>query len=295
MKHSFAVIIWLVGLFLLSQFVGLFVLREYVDYPKTVQTGELSWKALPSIAGVSIERPQINASISFVWIFAAVIVGTLLFLLLMSFRSFLLWKLWYLLAVTTTLAIAFGAFLPPTAASAIAIIFALLKVFKPNLFIHNATELFIYPGLAAIFVPIINLFAMFVILLLISAYDAYAVWKSRHMIRMAKWQAKAGIFAGLLIPHSLPKPAPKGLRFRKVRIKAAILGGGDIGFPLLFAGVAMKSLGFLPTLVIPIFVAASLLLLLIFGKKETFYPAMPFLSIGCVVGYLVALLFSTLL
>ena len=78
----------------------------------------------------------------------------------------------------------------------------------------------------------------------------------------------------------------------------AIFGGGDIGFPLLFAGVVMKDLmlqnpeliGFLKTLVIPVFVSFALLFLLVKGKQDKFYPAMPYLTVGCVVGYIVVLL-----
>ena len=71
--------------------------------------------------------------------------------------------------------------------------------------------------------------------------------------------------------------------------KAAILGGGDIGFPLLFTVVIYKSLG-LSALVIPLFVALALFLLLVKGKKDRYYPAMPYLSAGCIAGYFIAYL-----
>ena len=41
--------------------------------------------------------------------------------------------------------------------------------------------------------------------------------------------------------------------------KVAILGGGDVGFPLLFAGVVMKEFGFFKSLIVPVFVAISLM------------------------------------
>ena len=77
----------------------------------------------------------------------------------------------------------------------------------------------------------------------------------------------------------------------------AVLGGGDIGFTLIFAGVVMKGLmlketilaGFLKTLIIPVFVSIALLILLIKGKENKFYPAMPVLSLGCFLGYLAVL------
>jgi hypothetical protein len=79
----------------------------------------------------------------------------------------------------------------------------------------------------------------------------------------------------------------------KGRVKNAILGGGDIGFPLLFAGAVMKGLmlentvwiGFLKTLLIPLFTVCALYFLFIKGEDNKFYPAMPFLSAGCFIGY----------
>jgi len=101
-------------------------------------------------------------------------------------------------------------------------------------------------------------------------------------------------FAGLSIPYKIPKRVKKKERptkgMKKTMIKSAILGGGDIGFPLLFAGVLMKSVGFLKVLVIPVIVTVGLFLLLYFAKKDRFYPAMPFITLACFVGYGVLML-----
>ena len=109
------------------------------------------------------------------------------------------------------------------------------------------------------------------------------------MIKMAKFQTKSKIFAGLLLPYRMFKAVPGPVK-KKIRI--AMIGGGDVGFPLIFAGVIMKTFGFWKALIIPPFVTLALLFLLLLGKKERFYPAMPFLSAGCLVGYLALLLLS---
>jgi presenilin-like A22 family membrane protease len=117
----------------------------------------------------------------------------------------------------------------------------------------------------------------------------YAVWKSKHMIKMAKFQAKSGMFAGLLFPYVIPVKG--GAKKKKnAGLRTAILGGGDIGFPLIFAGVILKHMGFIPALVVVLFTALALFGLLTLGSKKKFYPAMPFISIGCLVGYGVAYL-----
>ncbi|MBI5880496.1 hypothetical protein HZB90_00020, partial [archaeon] len=163
-----------------------------------------------------------------------------------------------------------------------------LKIYKPNFIIHNLSEVFVYGGLAAIFVPIMNLYAVVILLILISVYDMIAVWQSKHMVKMAQFQTESKVFAGISIPYQIPKcgKAVEG-KGRKVKeeIKSAILGGGDIGFPLLFAGVLMKSMSFAKVLIVPVVVSLALLLLLLLAKKDKFYPAMPFITIGCFVGY----------
>ena len=287
MKHVVSVTTVLLVLFFAAQVMGLVIVNKYLHFEKT-ETGEIinvTEKPLPSIAGVEFERPVVQKPTNFVlFIVLAIIIGTVLALLLVRFRTPMLWRLWFFLAILLTLTVAFAAFMGPGAAFVLALVLASLKIFRPGVIVQNFTELFVYGGLAAIFVPIpsFTIGAAFWLLFLISVYDMYAVWTTKHMIKMAKFQAKLRIFAGLLIPYKLPKPG-KGKRL--VKVKTAVLGGGDIGFPLIFAGVVMKTFGFWNAMLIPPFTTIALLLLFVKGKKNKFYPAMPFISIGCVVGF----------
>jgi presenilin-like A22 family membrane protease len=208
--------------------------------------------------------------------------------------------------------IAFGSFLPEWLTIVLTLIAVFFKVIRPNVIVHNISEIFVYAGIAAIFVPLLNMFSAFMLLVLISAYDAYAVWKSKHMIKLAKFQSKSKLFAGLTVPYSFKKKSdPKELSEKKVTKKkvkveaelipkkkdgprVAILGGGDIAFPLLFTGAVMQELimsGLSPTmaifksLIITLFVTGSVAYLFFYGKKDRFYPAMPYISIGCLLGY----------
>ncbi len=298
MKHTVKVTLVLVFIFLAAQVIGLAITNAYIDKEKTAETGEVVFENLP----LGLERPEVEESTSFIWILVAVVVGTIILLLLIKFRIGILWKLWFFLAIWLTLAVAFGAFIPAIVAIVLGFLLAGWKILKPNVYIQNFTELFIYGGLAAIFVPIMNVFAVVMMLILISGYDMYAVWKSKHMIKLAKFQSKQKMFAGLLIPYKLPrrvkkKKKGKKLKEKLVRIKTAILGGGDIGFPLIFSGVVLKeliekgaTLPFLKTLIITLCVTIALFILFVKSKKDKFYPAMPFISIGCLIGYGLVLL-----
>lgn len=297
MKHSLMITLILVGVFFVSQIVGLAITNQYIA-EKVVNetTGEVvnvTYSSLP----LDMQRPEIEESKSYLFILGAVLIGTVLVLLLIRFKGFKLWKMWFFFAVALCLTISFAAFIPQILAILLAITVAILKIYKPNFIIHNVSEVFIYGGLAAIFVPIMNLYAVVILLLLISVYDMIAVWQSKHMVKMAQFQSESKVFAGLSIPYKLPSKAKEGMKHVKATgkkaketVKSAILGGGDIGFPLLFAGVLMKNSTFLKVLIVPVVVTVALFLLLFFAKKDRFYPAMPFITAGCFVGYALFLL-----
>jgi len=285
MKHTWLVTCFLLVMFFAAQLIGLQITRSYIDVAASAEKGELVWKELPSVAGVKIERPDIAPQFSIWYIIGAVLIGTILILLIIRLRTILLWKLWFYFAVVLCLGIAAAAFVPPLYALVIALVLGFFKVFKPNIFVHNFTELFVYSGLAVIFVPMLNVLYAFVLLLVLSLYDMYAVWKSKHMIKMAKFQAKSNIFAGLLLPYRMPS-----LRGVKRKIKTAVLGGGDIGFPLIFAGTVMVASDFVSAVVVSLCSTLALLVLLLLSQKDRFYPAMPFLTVGCALGYLIAYL-----
>jgi len=285
MKHSLKITLLMVGLFLCSQIIGLLITNQYIDYDATEITGNLTWKAPPKVAGVQLETPEVQYP--YIFIPLAILIGTALIFLIIKFQKDILWKLWFFLAVVVCLTYAFGAFIPGNPAMILAAVLAYLKIFKKNIFIHNLTELFVYAGLASVFVPMKNLdvSAMVIILLFISAYDVYAVWKSKHMVKMAKYQTKMNVFAGILLPYELVKKAEKGKKGLKKKVKHAVLGGGDIGFPLMFTGVVMKGVGLAKAFIITPFVTLSLLGLLLLAEKNKFYPAMPVLTAGCLIGY----------
>jgi len=260
MKHNLKITLLLLSLFLIANLIGLYVVDKFIT-------------KLP----YSIERPEVNKEVSFLPIFVSILVVTIIFLVLIKFRAKFLWRLWFFLSILFTLSVAFSAFINQSVAFFIALVLAFFKVIYRNLYVHNFTELFIYGGLAAIFVPIFSLFSISLLLILISIYDFIAVFKTKHMIKLAKYQAEEiKIFAGFYIPYA--------------KKKQAILGGGDVGFPLIFTGVVLNNYNLISALIVVLFVSLALLSLMLFGKEKKFYPAMPFLTAGCFLGYLISLL-----
>ena len=275
MKHTLFITITLALLFLASHAMGLVIIDKYL--PKELPTGEIVERKLP----LNIERPEVKEETSFIPIFFIILFATIIALLFIKFQLFKLWKLWFFISIALTLIIAFSAFINQVYAIILGIVLALVKLFKPNAIMNNLVEIFIYGGLAAIFVPIFNLLSISILLILISIYDAYSVLKSKHMIKLAKFQTKAKVFTGLSIPYQIKKEK------RKIEFTTAILGGGDIGFTLFFSGVILKEFNLLVALIVSFVTMLSLLVLLFYGKKGKFYPAMPILTLGCFLGYLI--------
>lgn len=299
MKHTLYITIVIVLIFLLSQVIGLYALNVNTVVTQTPEGGIIVEHEETAIG----ERPDIEGPVTFVYIVIAILIGTCLLLLLVKLKKIKMWKALYFFAVWMTCSITIGVFTYNFLALFVCFFLAMFKVFKPNVWVHNLTELLVYAGIAIIFVPLLDIVWVALLLLAISAYDMFAVWKSKHMVSLAEFQTKGKAFAGVLLSYKLrlkpseakkPEKAEKGEKVKEEH-RSAVLGGGDIAFPMIFAGVVMdsmirmgvhtKAFAFLYSMIIPIIVAAVLFILLIKARSDRFYPAMPFLTFGCFLGY----------
>jgi presenilin-like A22 family membrane protease len=328
MKHTSTVLAIFLSLFILAQVLGLYFIGLSVDNitVKTAPTGGNISQVTFTNTSVG-ERPQVHGYESLLYIALGIAIGTILLLLLARFRKVSWWKAWFLFASWLTMSITIGVLTGSKLfwlAWLLAGALSLLKISTPNPFVHNITEIMMYIGIAVLLAPILSVWIAALLLVLIALYDAYAVWKSGHMITLAKFTRDASLFPGLVLSYAKKKDrtiilstpiflkeekpekekggktgkggkeeevhkyhAPKGAR-------TGVLGGGDVVFPLLFAGavfirlleIGMTNLQALAySIIISLFAALALGLLLRFGKKDRFYPAMPFIAAGCFAGY----------
>lgn len=288
MKHKLVIILVLLGMFLVTQAIGMYVVNHY------------SKNELP----YGMEPPKDVDPVSFFpSIIIAFIIAIVLFFLLTKFKVEFILKLWFFIVIVLALGISINSFLPksqyiPIIALIIALPFALIKIFNRNILVHNATELLIYPGIAAIFVPLLNIWTIILLLILISIYDMWAVWKSKIMQKMAKYQINTlKIFSGFFIPYFSKKQRQQiknlkksELKKKKIKMNIAILGGGDVIFPIIAAGVMLKTLGIWPAIFVILGASLGLSYLLFFSEKKKFYPAMPFITAGIFLGMLVSVI-----
>lgn len=346
MKHTLKVTYFLMLIFITAQIIGLFLVSETI-YLSIDESGAI----IQDESGNIIVEHDIDSEPPFetqgnlLYLVVMIFVGTGLVLLLNKFKLFGVWKTWFYIAIFGALYLALKRVMPDIPAIVISLVLAYFKLFKPNLLIHNITELFIYGGIATILYRWFTVPAAIIMLIIISVYDMIAVWKLKHMITLATAQAEQKMFAGILIPYKNPEykektskqektkketksvnelktkvskkdaianlniPLPKDITSTD-KVKSAILGGGDIAFPLVFAAAIMNDMiikqgpfldeisfivakqnAFFVSLFIPLFAAVALFLLFVKSKKGKFYPAMPYITVGCLVGYLITLLF----
>jgi presenilin-like A22 family membrane protease len=291
-------------MFLVTQLIGLFVVSSYSNGL------ELPFGMEPP---AEIEQASLAGGLGS--IVSAFVIAVLLFFLLMKINAQIFIRLWYfsviVLALGLSLYVIFFSFGVDVQLIALAIAFplAFLKVFKRNLYVHNLTELLIYPGIAAVFISFLNnvfgtsvILAMVILLFIISVYDMWAVWHSGFMQKMAEFQMNnLKFFTGFFVPYADKKnkakikllkdkykgddvKLEKGFKTEKVKVNLAILGGGDIIFPIITAGVFYEAFGLLSGLLIAGLSTVALAGLFIMAKKGKYYPAMPFITAGLYLG-----------
>ena len=302
MKHSWKITLFFVALFLVSHVLGLFLLSNSVSF-SIDDSGQKVIAFKDTFVG---ERPVMSDLESIIYLAVGVAIGTLVLLFFAKKKKQNWWRIWFLVAAWMTITVSLQALFGSDSfwLSALAAILALWKVYKPNMIVHNLTEIFVYTGIVLIFVPMFSVLSMFIVLILVSIYDAYAVWKSKHMITLAKFTRDSNLFPGFTLRNKQEDVEKIAIKASSVvssntsKGKVGILGGGDVVFPLLFSGAIFVNLlkkgmslnvAFLFALIVSLFAALGLFLLFYFSKKDKFYPAMPFLSAGAFIGYFVAL------
>jgi len=278
-------------MFIVTQFIGLYVVNYYSPAEQTLPYG----LDVPDVSQTG-EYGAYFTSIIFAFILAI-----LLFALLTKFDLSIVLKIWFFVVVWIALGLAINTIIPSNKfAPILALIFSLplvlSKLYKRNLIVHNITELLIYPGVAAVFVPILNVTTLIVLLIIISVYDMWAVWKSKLMQKMVKYQIKKlKMFSGFFIPHvsktvraKMKKMTKAQMRKKNFKVNVAVLGGGDVIFPIIASGIMLKFWGLGPALLTMLGATLGLSYLFFFAEKKKYYPAMPFISAGIFLGMIVS-------
>jgi presenilin-like A22 family membrane protease len=131
--------------------------------------------------------------------------------------------------------------------------------------------------------------AVILILITLSIYDFIAVYKTRHMIKIAKDMIETGTILGLVFPFE-PLGFLKSTReIKPGEGKFLILGGGDVAFPLIFS-VSLLKFGILKPFIVALFSLLGLFVNFLFfltQKERKAIPALPLIALFSIIGYFI--------
>jgi len=129
-------------------------------------------------------------------------------------------------------------------------------------------------------------------LIFLSFYDIIAVYKTRHMVRVAEDMIKARAISGLIIPQNLPDWLDNIERVRPGG-KFMILGSGDVILPMILIASVINAHGLASGLIVSIFSFLGLFLTFyLFMNQKTKRPmaALPPIAAALIIGYLISVL-----
>ena len=160
---------------------------------------------------------------------------------------------------------------------------------NPIILNQNLLIIFSLAGIGASLGSVLKPEAVILILVILSIYDIIAVYKTKHMVKIAKEMIETGTILGLVSPTEFTGFLKSTKEIKPGEGKFLILGGGDVAFPLIFS-VSLLELGILKSLIVAIFSLFGLFANFLFFLKQRerkAIPALPLISLFSIFGYLI--------
>lgn len=272
----------LLGIFLITQFLGLFVGSRYIAQ---IQVGQ----AAPVFNNP--ERPE-N---SFLLIFY-ILIATGILIFVIKFRAVLI-RVVEALAILVTSMITFNFLFPidfpfVSFGFILAVVLTAWKILRPSIVSQNIALIISVAGAGAVLGASLGIIPVLIFIVLLSIYDFVAVFVTKHMVYIAKEIVKRPTAFTAAIPTKFKKSVQFVTGDKKIRKKIHVfhLGGGDIAIPLMFAVSVLGKFTLLHALLTTVGSAIMLFTLFSFvlGRPGRPLPALPWISIGTILGFLVS-------
>lgn len=257
-------LVLIIFIFLSIQIMGLYVGSVLIDEMK---------KGDDALIQPITENPEsVRSSIK---LFGYVLVMTgVLFVLLKYGLDLIIRLMMYLAMLMGTLLTSLVIFGDSGLFLALALVLSAI-VWKDKILVVNTTLLFTTAGIGALLGASLALKPALIFLLILSAYDFIAVFKTKHMVVLAdKSQGKFPFM--FLIPVGDRKMG---------------LGTGDLVIPLTFTVSVLRDYTFANAMIAALGGLAGLIVLFLFilKKDHITLPALPPIAIGLILGFLVSL------
>jgi len=259
----------------------------------------LAFREKDYVEAYQIISPQVSLTIPLVYFFVAVIVlGVILFFLPIA-RLKIVLKIMFAFLFAWGIFIFLGFSLPVLAASIISIAAGLVWFLSPRIWLHNLLLLLALVSVGTVFGFILSPWAAMSLLLVLSVYDFLAV-RFGYMLWLAGKLSQSEALPAFIIPGQISRwnLALNKADFKKLfegsssEREFSILGGGDIGFPLLLMVSVFFAYGFASSLIVAGFSLLGLIsaywIQSVFLKGKPM-PALPPISLLSLIGFLIVL------
>jgi presenilin-like A22 family membrane protease len=245
-----------------------------------------------------IAIPQVSTSFAiFYFLGSVVVMGIILYLIPVSVLRLVLKALFAFMFAWGVFVFA-ALYLPVVAAGLIAAGLGLFWFIQPRLWLHNILLIFSLVSLGATLGPMFSPWAVSLLLGALSVYDLVAVG-SGYMMWMVKQMASSETVPAFLIPRKLTS---WNMTFKQAGLtgllsdepgkrELSVLGGGDLGLPLVLITSVYFTYGFLSSLIVSLFTFFGLFFayfIQIYVIKGKPLPALPPISSLAVIGLLIA-------
>lgn len=230
------------------------------------------------------------------WLFIVYFaVATFLMLIFMRFfpRQRIILKIFFGLSLFFGMEIVASFILPTVFSVIIPLILTVAYFLNPSVWLHNFILMVAIAGLGGLLGLNFNPRGVVIILAILTLYDFWAVYKTKHMVKMTSAFLKESVIPAIILPLEFGD-----LKRRIKEVKPGgnfyLLGSGDLFFPLLLTSSAL-SLGFLNAIFVIIFSLFGLFIthfIFVFQEKRTPMPALPPIAAMAIWGLFISLIFN---
>jgi len=222
-----------------------------------------------------------------------IVVSFLIFSYVLSrFHSLasMLFRVFLMLVVFSGSQVFFSTFIRSPIDLYAALVFVTLFLIVRTAITHNAAIILGIAGISGLLGLSLTPLLGVLILTILSFYDIIAVYRTGHMVQLARNMVQSKAIFGFLIPIET-KDFFRSTSDGQVRDRFMILGSGDIGLPIMFAST-LVSTSLTGAILVGFFALGGLFvthLLFINQRQRHAMAALPPIATACILGFLISL------